>query len=129
MLDRPRDQLIAPQVAAGAIRAYVDESNRLNHVRRASQGGDRAELANIDTAISGILDLAEEGKGTEALLNRLPALEMKGDAVRTRLAALPTDTPDVRPNIADIYRRKVARLAESLDQLEERDEAPDARAA
>ena len=63
----------------------------------------------------------------ESLLCDQPvALEAKGDALRVRLEALPTDTPDVHPNIADTYRRKVERLAESLDHAEERNEAADA---
>jgi hypothetical protein len=36
------------------------------------------------------------------------------------------DTPDIHPNVADIYRRKVARLAEALNHPAERDEAADA---
>ncbi|QCN97498.1 hypothetical protein D3093_19980 (plasmid) [Azospirillum argentinense] len=33
------------------------------------------------------------------------------------------DLPDVHPNIAELYARKVARLAEALNRPEERDEA------
>ena len=39
--------------------------------------------------------------------------------------ALPA-APDIHPNIAEIYRKKVERLAEALGQPAERDEAADA---
>ena len=33
------------------------------------------------------------------------------------------DIPDIHPNVADIYRRKVARLADALNHPEDRHEA------
>ena len=42
------------------------------------------------------------------------------------MEAAPIDAPDIHPNIAEIYRRKVERLAEALNHPAERDEAADA---
>ena len=39
------------------------------------------------------------------------------------LSAAPAALPDIHPNIADVYRRKVTRLAEALDHPEDRDTA------
>ncbi len=39
------------------------------------------------------------------------------------MAEAPLDTPVIHPNIAEIYRRKVAGLADALTQLTERWEA------
>ena len=117
---------MTPQVAAEAIRAYVEESNRLNHQRRASETADRVELARIDKAIAGLVALAEQGKGTRTLVDRLLDLEAQQDAIQARLGAVTSDAPDIHPNIAEIYRRKVERLAEALDHPEERNEAADA---
>ena len=36
------------------------------------------------------------------------------------------DIPDIHPNVAGIYRRKVERLAEALQRPQERDEAAEA---
>jgi len=44
---------------------------------------------------------------------------------RALLARL-TELPDIHPNIADLYARKVARLAEALNHPDARDEAADA---
>jgi site-specific DNA recombinase len=51
---------------------------------------------------------------------------MKEDEIRARLERQPADTPDIHPNVAGTYRRKVERLAEALGNPEERDEAADA---
>ena len=40
--------------------------------------------------------------------------------------AAPADLPDIHPNIADVYRRKVERLAEALADPRDRDEAAEA---
>ena len=42
------------------------------------------------------------------------------------MAEAPADTPDIHPNIAGIYAKKVERLAEALNRPEDRDEAADA---
>ncbi|MDE0435632.1 MAG: hypothetical protein OXH92_16625 [Bryobacterales bacterium] len=43
--------------------------------------------------------------------------------LKDRLSETPPDLPDIHSNVADIYRRKVARLAEALDHPEDRDAA------
>ena len=45
------------------------------------------------------------------------------DELVERLAAAPAGLPDIHPNIADLYRHKVVRLAEALDHLEDRNAA------
>ncbi len=126
VLDGIRERLMTPEIAAEAIRAYVEESNRLNHQRRATESSDKAELVKVQKAIAGLVEMAEQGGGSRTLVDRLLALEAKEDVLRARLAAMPADMPDIHPNIAEIYRRKVGQLAEALDHPEERNEAADA---
>ena len=40
-----KDRMMAPEMAAEAMRAYAEEANRLNRERRASGEGHRSELA------------------------------------------------------------------------------------
>lgn len=54
---------------------------------------------------------------------RLQELEAKEDELNARLAEAPVDTPDIHPNVAGIYHRKVERLADALHHPEERNEA------
>jgi DNA invertase Pin-like site-specific DNA recombinase len=74
VLDGLRDRLMAPEIAAEAVKAYVEETNRLNHQRRAASASDRAELEKVLKAIGGLVAMAEQGLGTRALADKLLAL-------------------------------------------------------
>ncbi|WCM25852.1 recombinase family protein [Sphingomonas sp. QA11] len=126
VLDGLRDKLMAPDIAAEAVRAYVDETNRLNHQRRAASTADKADMERVSKAIRGLVTMVEDGQGTRTLIERLRDLESQEDAIRARTDAAPIDAPDIHPNIAEIYRKKVERLAEALNHPAERDEAADA---
>jgi hypothetical protein len=126
MLKGLRDRLMAPEIAAEAMRAYAEETNRLNRERRSSGDADRRELDKVTRSIKEIVVLVEGGGGSRALLTRLRELEAREDELRARLAQAPVDIPDIHPNVAGIYRRKVERLAEALRYPEERDEAAEA---
>jgi hypothetical protein len=45
------------------------------------------------------------------------------DEIGERLARSPVDIPDIHPNVADVYHRKIARLADALNHPEDRHEA------
>ena len=71
----------------------------------------------VVTLAEGEIDELHVGlKGTMNALTKLTAL----------LAAVPADLPDIYPNVAAIYGRKVERLAEALKRPDERAEAADA---
>jgi hypothetical protein len=55
MLDGLRDRLMAPQIAAEAMRAFAEETNRLNRERRPSGGADRKALAHIEEKLKEIV--------------------------------------------------------------------------
>ncbi|WP_328285757.1 recombinase family protein [Magnetospirillum molischianum] len=121
-----KDRLMAPEAAAEAIRAYVEETNRRNHTRRADGETERRELDKIARTIKELVTQVEDGGGSRAVMARLRELEAREDEINARLAQAPADIPDIHPNVADIYVRKVARLAEALSHTDERDEAADA---
>ena len=126
MLEGLRERLMAPEVAAEAMRAYAEETNRLNWERRSSGTADRRELEKVARSIKEIVAMIEDGGGSRALVARLRDLEAKEDELNARLTQAPVDIPDIHPNVAEIYRCKVERLAEALRRQEERDEAADA---
>jgi len=68
----------------------------------------------------------EDGNGNRTLIARLSELETKEDGIKSRLDQEAVDIPDIHPNVAGIYRRKVERLAEALRSPTERDEAAEA---
>jgi len=126
MLAGLKDRLMAPEIAAEAMRAYAEETNRLNRERRSSGASDRKALADIEKKLKEIVAAIEDGGYTRALMDRLRELEAKQDELTERLSRAPADIPDIHPNVAGIYRRKVERLSEALQRPQERDEAAEA---
>ena len=121
-----KDRLMAPDMVGEAIRGYVDETNRLNHERRAAQGAAVAALAKIDRAKADIVAAIEDGRFSKTLMDRLLDLEANEEVLRATMTEAPADTPDIHPNIANIYAKKVERLADALNRPEDRDEAAEA---
>ena len=109
-----RDRLMAPEAAAEAMRAYAQETNRLNRERRTSGETTRRELADTEKAIKEIVRVIEQGGYHRALSTRLTELETKQDDLKARLSEAPADLPDIHPNIGDNYRRRIGRLTEAL---------------
>ncbi len=114
---------MAPEVAAEAMRAYAEETNRLNRERQASSSAHRHALAETEKAIREIVRVVEQGGAHRALLDRLTGLEARQDELTARLAQAPSDAPVIHPNIANLYRRKVERLAEALSHPDDATEA------
>ena len=121
-----REKLMEPEVAAEAMKAYAEETNRLNSERRASGATDRKELADIEKKIKAMVAVIEDGGYARGMMDRMRELEARQDEIEERLSTVPADMPDIHPKIADIYRRKVERLAEALADPRDRDEAAEA---
>ena len=73
--------------------------------------------------MAAMIAFIEDGGYVRGMVDRLRELEARQDDLNARLARVPADIPDIHPNVAGIYRRKVARLADALDNPGERDEA------
>jgi site-specific DNA recombinase len=126
VLEGLRGRLMAPEIAAEAMRAYAEETNRLNHQRRANTEADRRELDKIARSLKDMLALIEEGSGNRTMVARMRDLEAREDELKAGLDAAGLDLPDIHPNAAGIYRRKVERLGEALQKPQERDDAAEA---
>ena len=60
------------------------------------------------------MDAIEDGMYQPAMKARMSELEQQKAEIEKHLAETPADIPDVHPNIAEHYRAKVIRLAETL---------------
>jgi hypothetical protein len=69
------------------------------------------------------MDAIEDGMYQPAMKARMSELEQQKAEIEARLAEAPADVPDVHPNIAEHYRAKVIRLAETLAEPESNGEA------
>ncbi|WP_421707515.1 hypothetical protein [Algihabitans sp.] len=111
-----RDRLMAPKVAATAMRAYVEETNRLKREGRAMAGADRRALVQVDKHIAEIVAVMEAGGYSRALMARLQTLEAEQADLKRRLESATEELPDTLHH----GRRKVEHLAEALQHPEER---------
>ena len=90
------------------MRAYHQEMNRQNHDRRAQTDADRHALPKIERAITGIMAAIEDGMYQPAMKTRMAELERQRAEIEARLREASADLPDVNPNVAELYRRKVS---------------------
>jgi len=117
------DKLVSPEAVAEAVRAYHEETNRLNHARRAQADADRQALIKAERAINGIMAAIEDGLYQPTMKARMADFERQKAEIEGRLREAPADLPDVNPNVAEVYRGKVAQLAEALNDPEAAKEA------
>lgn len=68
------------------MRAYAEETNRLNPERRANGEGYRSELAKIQRTLKQMLGVIEEGGHTRGMTDRMRELEAREDALKELLA-------------------------------------------
>ena len=79
-------RLMVPEAAPEAMKAYAEETNRLNRERRASGATDRAELAEIEKRTASMIAAIEEGGYVRGMSDRLRELEARQDEIAERLA-------------------------------------------
>lgn len=114
------EKLVSADKVEAAVAAYAEHINRENRERRIQVDTDRQALARIEKAIAGILTAIEDGFYQPAMKGRMAELEREKAEIAARMIEAPRDIPDVHPGIADIYRRKIAQLVETLDDPETR---------
>jgi site-specific DNA recombinase len=73
-----------------------------------------------------VVTVIENGGYKPALLDRLDELELQRGRLRERLAQVSATPPDVHPNVSELFRAKVARLTETLNDPADRNQAAQA---
>jgi DNA invertase Pin-like site-specific DNA recombinase len=121
-----RERMMTPEMAAEAMRAYTQETNRLNRERRNTADATRREFAETAKAIAEIVRVIEQGGWHRALSERLTELEARQDGLTARMANVRQDVPDMHPGIAEAYRRRMERLTAALNHPDDAAEAAEA---
>nr|WP_182591098.1 recombinase family protein [Agrobacterium sp. RC10-4-1] len=117
------DRMMAPEIVEEAMRAYAEETNRLNRERRSSGDAWKAELVKIEKQVRGIIEAIKAGMFHESMKAEMDTLEARKTELNTLLADAPEDTPDILPSASAIYAKKVSALTKALNRNEERQEA------
>ncbi|AMG73879.1 MULTISPECIES: recombinase family protein [Sphingopyxis] len=108
------ERLVSADKIDAAVAAYATHINRENRERRIQIEADRRGLARIDKAVAGIMAAIEDGLYQPSMKARMAELERERNEVNARLAEAPAGIPDIHPGIAEIYKRKVTKLTETL---------------
>jgi site-specific DNA recombinase len=118
-----RERLMAPEVAAEAMRTYAEETNRLNHERRSNRDTWKSELERTERELDKAIDAILAGTPPLRLKERMEVLEARRAELKALLEDAPEDVPDILPSAAPIYAKKIARLTEALHRPENQAEA------
>lgn len=118
-----KDRMMSPEVAAEAMRAYAEETNRLNRKRRSNGGAWKAEFQKIERELEKAVDAILAGAPPLTLKERMEKLEARKAELAELLADAPDDTPDILPSASAIYAKKVAALTAALARPDERSQA------
>jgi hypothetical protein len=121
-----KDRLLAPELVKEFIEEYQAEVTRAAREATHKAAALRQDLGAIDRRIAGIVRAIEDGAYNPTLTRRLTELEQQKAAAEGTLAA--AGGPPVvllHPNLAEVYRQKVARLEEALNEPAVRAEAAD----
>ena len=118
-----KDRMMAPEIVEDAMRAYAEETNRLNRERRSNGDAWKAEVAKVEKQIAQIVEAIADGMYHPSMKEKMTGLEARKEELTALLADAPADTPDILPSASAIYAKKVAALTKALNRKEERQEA------
>jgi site-specific DNA recombinase len=106
--------LMAPELVAEFISAFHAEVNASRGEADAERRRAEKRKAEIERQLDGLITAIAEGLRSSGLQQRLDALEAERAQIETTLAAPAPSPIRLHPNLAELYRRKVAALHEAL---------------
>jgi hypothetical protein len=111
-----KDRLLTPELVAAFVREFQQAFNR----QQAEQGQRRhqtqVEIDKVERQIAAIVAAVKDGLYHAAMKDELSKLEERRTTLTQELGAEPAPAPAIHPNLAELYRRKVESLHESLNE-------------
>jgi DNA invertase Pin-like site-specific DNA recombinase len=114
ILDGLKDRLMAPELVKEFIAEFHREVNRQSRNREADHGLQQRELDDVNRKLRGMIEAIAEGLRGAGLQAKLDELEQRKVVLEANLAAALPPAPRLHPNLAEVYRRKVADLQSAL---------------
>ncbi|PWS36803.1 resolvase [Falsiroseomonas bella] len=114
VLSALRERLMDPELFREFVSEFTATWNRLQAEASAGLTAQRAELARIDGQIERAVDAIVAGMASPALKGRLEELERRKAHLEAELAGAEAPAPRLHPNLAELYRTRVAELARVL---------------
>ncbi len=114
VIDALRANLMQPDDVKEFIVAFTVEWNRIAAEAGAQQAHDDATLSNVQRKIDRIIDAIAEGLRTPDMKEKLEALSAQKAALESRAVNRRAPLPAMHPNLAEVYRNKVASLQTAI---------------
>ncbi len=118
--------LMQPELLSEFIRAFQDEIQKECLATLAPRTEEERRLAKVVKEIDRIVTAITEGLFHQSMKAKMDTLEAERAELEARLSATPAPEPvALHPGLSDIYARKVANLAATLNAPDTRSEAAD----
>jgi len=127
VLDGLRKHLLEPTLFEEFCKEYTREVNRLRSEAKADIEGALAELRKIDRELDRAVQAILDGVPTSKIRDKIAALEDRKTTLEADVAAAEApDKPLLHPRMADVYRAKIGKLNEAINNETSRDETVEA---
>ena len=123
VLDGLRTHLMRPDLVKAFIHEFNAELNRATATIDREQQLKKQESDTVDRGIREIIEAVKAGFRSPAMAAELATLEARKRDLEAVLKQPPAPRPRIHPNLADVYRKKVADLHSALNRDDTRIEA------
>ena len=118
-----KQHLMHPDLVKEFIAEFHAEVNRQNKSHQLTLESKKRDLAEVARRHNGLIDAISDGLRTPGLQERLEQLEHRKTELACAIDEAPPTAPQLHPNLAELYRRKVAELQRADQDPSLRDEA------
>jgi site-specific DNA recombinase len=114
ILEALEENLMHPDLVAEFIKEFHAEVNRQRHDAELSLVLKRRELDDVRRKLDGVIEAIADGLRAPGLQSKLDELGERKTALEADIAGAPAAAPRLHPNLAEMYRQKVANLQDAL---------------
>ncbi len=118
VLSALRERLMDPEVFKEFVAAFTKTWNRLQAEASAGLTSKRQELVRVVQQVSRGVDAILAGTAPAALRERLASLEARKGDLERELATMEAPAPRLHPNLAEVYRSRVAELTDLTGEID-----------
>lgn len=116
-------RLMDPELFAVFCEEFVAETNRLRAAQSGSKATTQAELAKVNRDLDRLVQALLDGVPAASVRERMQQLEARQAELERKLEATPPALPALHPDMAKLYREKVATLLDALNADDSRSAA------
>jgi site-specific DNA recombinase len=114
ILDGLKHNLMHPDFVAEFIKEFHAEVNRLRRDAEVAINIKCRELEETCRKLDGLIEAIAEGFHAPGLQAKLDELEQSKARLQSEIDGAPAPSPRLHPNLAELYRKKVASLQDAL---------------